>query len=287
MILLKASLPLFWTVAAAFKDSSPFFLYSTSKFSSSLDAKTQLVTARSLLPQLISQVSECKSDTYLVVSQEGAHADDYRAANSAPHLRSTIGKEDSAIKTSFSASDVIGNLDIETLADSIQSKCSARLLKIDASTGSFERIDDSKSRIIRVDFGLLPLQKNARRQKVHENDNFLSSIIDLLPTNKYTVLFANSPEPEMETGSEESYLDLKKRDSIIEDPDSPMNRSVPDDAPLFERYQYFTPGLFMGIIVALVMLALLSVGLSGLSGLQVTYAAFDKEMGPAAHKKQQ
>lgn len=43
----------------------------------------------------------------------------------------------------------------------------------------------------------------------------------------------------------------------------------------------------MGILVTLIMVAILSVGISAISSLQVSYGAFDKEMGPAAQKKQQ
>ena len=94
------------------------------------------------------------------------------------------------------------------------------------------------------------------------------------------------------------------------------NVSLPD-APLFERYQYFSPGMsslpsfvigsgcgvvgsdkwteaderaigiFMGLLIMLPLFLILYVGVSGMGSLQVTYAAFDREMGPAAHKKQQ
>jgi hypothetical protein len=43
----------------------------------------------------------------------------------------------------------------------------------------------------------------------------------------------------------------------------------------------------MGIIVALILLAILGVGLRALSSLEVSYGAFEKDMGPAAQKKQQ
>lgn len=43
----------------------------------------------------------------------------------------------------------------------------------------------------------------------------------------------------------------------------------------------------MGIIVALVLLSILGAGIRGLASLEVSYGAFDKEMGPAAQKKQQ
>ena len=41
----------------------------------------------------------------------------------------------------------------------------------------------------------------------------------------------------------------------------------------------------MGLFVSILLLSILSVAIRGLSSLQVSYAAFDKEMGPAAQKK--
>lgn len=46
------------------------------------------------------------------------------------------------------------------------------------------------------------------------------------------------------------------------------------------------PGLFMGFLVSLILVSILYVAISGVASLQVSYAAFDKEMGPAAQKKQ-
>lgn len=42
----------------------------------------------------------------------------------------------------------------------------------------------------------------------------------------------------------------------------------------------------MAFIVLLVVLSILGVGLKALSSLEVSYGAFDKDMGPAAQKKQ-
>lgn len=41
----------------------------------------------------------------------------------------------------------------------------------------------------------------------------------------------------------------------------------------------------MGLLVTFLLLSILAVGLNGLSSLQVSYGAFEKEMGPAAQKK--
>ena len=43
----------------------------------------------------------------------------------------------------------------------------------------------------------------------------------------------------------------------------------------------------MGLVVASILLPILYVAISGVASLEVSYAAFDKDMGPAAQKKQQ
>ena len=76
------------------------------------------------------------------------------------------------------------------------------------------------------------------------------------------------------------------------------------DGPLFERYQYLTPGsscslisilprltialgIFMGLLVMLFLGSIMYVAVNAVASLQVTYAAFDKETGPSQQKKQQ
>jgi hypothetical protein len=58
------------------------------------------------------------------------------------------------------------------------------------------------------------------------------------------------------------------------------------DAGLFEKYQFFTPGLFMAFSAMVPLIFILSVGLRALANLEVSYFAFSKEMGPTAQKKQ-
>lgn len=43
----------------------------------------------------------------------------------------------------------------------------------------------------------------------------------------------------------------------------------------------------MGLFTGLILFLILYVGISAVAGLEVSYYAFSKEMGPAAQKKQQ
>lgn len=63
--------------------------------------------------------------------------------------------------------------------------------------------------------------------------------------------------------------------------------STSNEGGLFERYQYFTPGLFMGFAAIIPLFLILLVGIRALTSLEVSYFAFSKEMGPNAQKKQQ
>jgi hypothetical protein len=107
-------------------------------------------------------------------------------------------------------------------------------------------------------------------------------------------------EPEF---AEPLHMDMKRWSEgaeVVARDDSNSTRNL----PLFEKYQFFTPGkshslvclracllihglgIFMSLITLILLLSILGVGLRALSSLEVSYGAFDKDMGPAAQKKQ-
>ncbi len=81
-------------------------------------------------------------------------------------------------------------------------------------------------------------------------------------------------------------MDLKRRSNDGEQAYARSGNETVSPS-LFEKYVFFTPGIFMGLITLLILLSILGVGLNAIASLEVSYGAFDKEMGPAAQKKQQ
>ncbi|KAL8724710.1 MAG: hypothetical protein Q9166_007798 [cf. Caloplaca sp. 2 TL-2023] len=289
------------SLANAFRDTSPFFMFSTSEL---LTSTSQISTASTIQDTIKSQLSICPSDTYIVVTQPGVHAEDYSDRYAAPHLRRKVLGEDERVESTMSVTDVVGKVDAEALVDAMKDDCGAALLRVDASTGSFTIADDPKPRVIKLDFPALPTSSKERSSKLKENDIFLSSILDLLPTSKYTVIYTTTPstsmpssqdthnEPEMyemdtSFSSSQSHMGIKRDFAIHNKGTEDSGNVTLPDAPLFERYQYFTPGIFMGILISLPLFLILYVGVSAVGSLQVSYAAFDKEMGPQATKKGQ
>ncbi|KAL8770763.1 MAG: hypothetical protein Q9209_003630 [Squamulea sp. 1 TL-2023] len=288
------------TLGIAFTDTSPFFMFSTSEL---LTENPKIAPASIVQNTVATQLWRCPSDTYIVVTQPGVYAEDYSDQYAAPHLRRKISGEDGRIRSTMSVMDVLGEVDTEMIERVVKKQCGAALLRVDASTGSFTIADDPKPRIIHVDFPTLPSASKERASKLKENDVFLSSILDLLPTSKYTVIYTTTPssthqssaivEPEMyemdsSFSSSQSHMGIKRDFSSVHNKraDDSGNVTLPD-APLFEKYQYFTPGIFMGILIMLPLFLILYVGVSAVGSLQVSYAAFEREMGPQTAKKGQ
>ncbi|KAI4124616.1 MAG: hypothetical protein LQ347_005676 [Umbilicaria vellea] len=279
----------------AFRNTSPLFFFSTSEI---LFPSSQIASATSITAQLTSQLEKCPSDTYVVISQPGVGAADYGSRFSSPHLRKRIAGEDEKVRSSFTVADVSGEIDLSELVRLVEKKCGAGLMSVDASTGSFAMIDDMRPRVIQLDFPTLPTSSD-RATALAENDAFLASVLDLLPSSNYTVIYTTTPiSSKQHSVVEESqvyemdstfaaplHMDLK-RDFSVRASNSSGNDTL-IDGPLFERYKFLTPGIFMTFIVGFLLLAILYVAISGVASLQVTYAAFDKEMGPAAQRKQQ
>ncbi|KAL8753155.1 MAG: hypothetical protein Q9184_005505 [Pyrenodesmia sp. 2 TL-2023] len=325
-----AALALGARLAHAFTDTSPFIIFSTSEL---LTSSPQIVSAAILSKSIIPQLSECPSDTYIIVTQPGVHAEDYSDGFSMPYIRRKIQGEDDRIRSSMSVTDVLGTMDTDAIVQTLESECRAALLKVDASSssfhlprqtieqalpdpshpaGSFHIADDPNPRVIKLDFPAPPADSKAinsnRLSKLQENDMFLQSLLDLLPTSKYTVIYITTPfstlppssavspvEPEpyeMDTSfSSQAHMELK-RDMLAHSrrengSDAAGGNVTLVDGPLFERYAFLSPGIFMGLLIALPLFLILYVGVSGVGSLQVSYAAFDREMGPAAQKKGQ
>ncbi|KAI9840807.1 MAG: hypothetical protein M1837_001280 [Sclerophora amabilis] len=285
----------------AFKDTSPFFLFSSVELPEESQQTPQLTSSSSLLQSIKQQLSSCSADSYLIISQPGVNSADFASASTSPTLHRHLDTKNADVETrsSYSVSEVVGDLDVAELQRYLGEHCDAEVTKLDGTTGHFEMAIDTHRKVMRFDYPTLPTSKPDRIRQLQHIDTFLSSVIDLLPhQSKYTVMYTTSSSPTTETHMYQNIAsndkqeiiqaELKRRaalDSKTLQPRKEGNTTLVD-GPLFERYQFLTPGLFMGILTALVLLSILSVGINGVSSLQVSYAAFDKEMGPSAQKKQ-
>ncbi|KAK3378555.1 BIG/ATPase V1 complex, subunit S1 [Podospora didyma] len=257
--------------AQAFSDSSPFYMFSSSELPTSLNHK-QLQTSNSVLAQAQKYLSTCPTQYYILVSQPNVHADDIHDVEfrcTMPNLCRAIGSETTHGR--FSVREVIGKVLSQPLADHITVSC--------AEKGKAVKVEE-------VALPRLPSTKEAKRaETLADNDHELGQRLETLGDD-YTVIFFSDPnefkayEPDF---AEAVHMNLKRQSKSPVLIHSRLGNST-RTLPLFEKYQFFTPGIFMVFVALVVMLSILTVGLKALVSLEVSYGAFDKDMGPAAQK---
>jgi hypothetical protein len=259
--------------AAAFSDSWPLVMFSTSKFSDAT-SNNQIQTRSQALEQVKDLLTSCPTDNYVLIAQEGANAADIRRTNAKSNLHQAIARKE--IQGKFIVSEVVGeSIDADAIQDYIQTACYEQAKKVEPHFTLIKAGDD----------------KEAIEQWT-SNEKWMK--------DSYTVLFVGTPSTRPKTasaskkvsGSEKTiyesefieplHMDLKR--DVSEG--SKAGNATRDTRGLFEKYQFFTPGIFMAIITALVLFSILGVGLRALASLEVSYGSFEKDMGPAAQKKQ-
>jgi len=84
------------------------------------------------------------------------------------------------------------------------------------------------------------------------------------------------------------HTDLKRdlRSHVVRASNSARN-TTNNNAALFEKYGFLSPGIFMGGLTVLLLFLILYVGVTAIAGLEIPVMAFSKEMGPSGQKKAQ
>ncbi|GLI78193.1 hypothetical protein PoHVEF18_006500 [Penicillium ochrochloron] len=275
----------------AFRDTSPFFLASTSEV---LANSANIKTSASLFGDLSSVLGACPSEYYVVVNQPGVHSSDFATRKSAPRLGAKMLGKDRSIRSKMSVNEVAGLLEVKQIKGLLEEKCQAQTTVVDGSSGSYPSYFESGPRIIDIEFPMLSLGSD-RADQLSNNDGLIADIIDRIPSSsKYTLLYVTSPREFPETDSvvyetEDAYPDSVRME-LKRDYSSHSYSSASEsdrNTSLFDEYQFFTPGLFMGFMATFLCLIILYIAISAVSSLQVPYAAFEKDTSAAVQKKQQ
>ncbi|KAI0397263.1 BIG1-domain-containing protein [Xylariaceae sp. FL0594] len=256
--------------AHAFTDSSPFILFSTAKLSKPA-TQDQLQSSSRVIESAKKLLSSCPTDHYLLVSQPNLNAAHLSSPATVPNLSKSLNQAAS----SYSIAEVAGDVDLKSIAAYIQEKCGL-----------------PRSAVEQIAFAPVPSPAAGAADALKQNDDKLGAFLEhyAAAADSYTVIYAGVPGTEKAqmyvpefttTGVDQS--ELKRQLHVVERRQEAGNKKL----PLFEKYQFFTPGIFMGLIALFILISILYVGISAVASLQVPYGAFEKEMGPAAQKKQQ
>lgn len=61
------------------------------------------------------------------------HAADYNTKRSAPRLREQVLKKDNSVESSFTVSEVVGDVDVRSLQSMLESNCGAGVMDVDVA----------------------------------------------------------------------------------------------------------------------------------------------------------
>lgn len=262
----------------------------------------------------------CPTNNYLIALQPGVSSSDFIDTKNAPLLSKLTNNNDKSHTANW-VGDVLGGIDTYTLQQALSKGCNITPITLDSSSLHVpEPENTSEAHIV---FTRLPalqsdLSEDERHVIMRQLDEFLSDIVETYFQNKdYTLVYTTTSKasesgkvPASETTEYDSELPLadmmhngELRRSLIARKEKQHNNQTMVDGPLFDKYQFLSPGafakwsarlllirligIFMGLLISFVLVMILYVGISALSSLQVTYGAFDKEQGQLAAKKGQ
>lgn len=267
--------------ALAFRDTSPFFLFSTASLNVP-SSQQPLALSSQVTDDVLEALHPCATRSYIIVEQDGVSASDFTSRFRAPGLTKHMSGEQPSIKTAFSVPEVAGRIKSATIADYLVKKCGWER-QVHVLTAPRTTVADRTSDLITAD------------------DTLFNLISTTAHSENYTVIYITSPLSAQDAaqlarekvGDEhppyemESPFGESQQMELKRDLSSHVQRAnSTNDAGLFERYQYFTPGLFMGFGAIIPLFLILMVGVRALTSLEVSYFAFSKEMGPNAQRKQ-
>ncbi|KAJ4300956.1 hypothetical protein N0V90_003045 [Kalmusia sp. IMI 367209] len=283
-----ASLP----SAFAFRNTSPYFLYSTADLNLPAD-DADVAQANSVVDQMTSALQGCPTKTYFVVRQNGVSSADFvDTSRAAPRLARHLGGETEYVKSTMIVPEVIEHDSAgSAVADYLRRTCGAEVL-----AGGKTASDDDRQRVVEVSFASPPADRELRPAQLGQWDWELQQLISKYADfEDFTVIYTSTPQTEYQAEHPPYEMDDPfggavqmelKRDLSVHKRAASNQTDAYNRSGLFERYQYFTPGLFMAFSAIIPLFLIVVVGVKALLSLEVSYFAFSKEMGPAAQRKQ-
>ncbi|EMF09948.1 BIG1-domain-containing protein [Sphaerulina musiva SO2202] len=297
-MLLRSSIFLAATASSAYalRDASPFLLLSTEYLDQTSLRSEQLSTSTHIEGGLEPTLSLCGSSVYVFVEQPGVHGADLQS-DTMPKLSRRVAKDQ--YRSVVQIPEVVGQVDAERVAAAVSRQCGAQRLSLEEFTSSTSKPTPAVigPLVQTAPRGAHRLRAESLKQLDSDLDAHLHSILS--NHTAHTIIFIGVPasgessnlDYESENtppGHNSMHTDLKRDvDHGFKRAEQSNSTNPQEKLALFEKYQFLSPGIFMGLVTVLLLLSILYVGVSAIAGLEVSYMSFSKEMGPNAQKKQQ
>ncbi|KAF9206771.1 hypothetical protein BGZ49_001872 [Haplosporangium sp. Z 27] len=229
-IILSLLLTSLYKVSAVEK-TCPFLAWSPQEFTASNELNTQVISVQDLQSGVYDLV-DCSHKAILVVDEPELHASDL-GKNGRDKLKNQVYGAGSSLQIPF----VDGAVDLESLAESLSQKCHTPLVNA-------IEIDDIVS-------NPSVIYKRLTSNSVAENDNTLDHIINEIRSkfqDEFLVLYSSS---QIKNTSTKQHLSARQL---------PGEPTPTKQAGVFHNYTFFSQGIFMGLLIAVIVIPIAVMG---------------------------
>lgn len=191
-------------------------------------------------------LSACPTDRYLVIIQPGVHTADLGRETDCSMTRLCRAAKDPRIKSWYTVSEVVGDVAGADMSSYIKSACAKknRAVTVDEVALTSPASGDKTLTLAGNGMAKCPGHSGAAGHADASADAILAdNLEEATKSDSFTILFYSTPpEPAYEPEFfETSHMDLK-RDVQGTPYARDENSTHRDTRPLFEKYQFFSPG---------------------------------------------
>lgn len=186
-------------------------------------------------------LSSCPTERYLLVSQPNLNIVHLSSSTAAPRLQAALSS--SKVQGRMTISEMSGTVDLEQIASSIKENC-----RTAGKTPSLETVnlDPIPTSTTPTSSGFQELVESLRK-----SDEDLGLVLQQYDAaGDFTVIFTGTGPTEKEGDAEHKIYEPEFKDTTHQELKRQVGSVVRrqkerDTRPLFEKYQFFTPGKFL------------------------------------------
>lgn len=215
-------------------------------------------------------VNKCKYDSYIFVTHVNVTDGDVNKKNM-PFLMRAVEKARFSLPFPSLPHDQAVREASEKALEYVKETCKAGLIVADTSSATpIAPLTEEKPRVITAEYAV--------HSALADVDESLRKIVGHLPSGNFLLIYQTTPRQQSRD---------PERPSIMGN--QPLTASEAEQVPydsLFRNYQFFSPAIFMGLIVSGLLVFVFTVAFNSVGSLQISSAAFEPRRQPTSRKQQ-
>jgi hypothetical protein len=171
----------------------------------------------------------CPTSHYLFIAQPNLHMTHLSSSTAAPNLRSAL--QNDKITSRIQVTEMVGSLDLPSTEDFVRRSCAAVGKKVSFDTMVLASLPASGT-------------DEAKRNALRESDEEMAIVYTQYEAaGDYTVIYTGKETQEPKS-YEAEFKDTTRQELKRQLGQVNQRANETDKRPLFEKYQFFTPGKF-------------------------------------------